>query len=1522
MSHQYNTRHNRRGRHTENPGSGHTPRRDSTTRQHTSEVTENQPLDDGPTLGVTTFMRNLEAIRLDDILQTSAGATGTVNSSEGTANRTPGSKVPPIIPEIPLTNMDRLLMSMEQMMLQNQQMISKWTSMSSQPIYVSDKWTKEPPLFDGNQVAEWLTAFDSSAGINGWTGHRKVAQAGRYMHGPAKIWYDHDISPQDDWESFTIKMYENFPDEGAVNFTKEFYLRTQQEGEDFASFVHEKVRLFKKLDIPFMMGSFLEEILSGSRDAGLKNFIRACKPPSVHELLLLAKRYCPIQPGEGSNVHRNSYTNKTLQQSTSFIRPPNQNSWPRRQESQGPRPKIPSSVVCYNCHEKGHVMSQCPHPRQSSVKLIDLNICNSNTVPQNTIPVLLNENRAEALVDTGAAVNVISADLAQQTQAVLQPVSNVILRDAQGHHMDLVGSVELPIYYPAYNLSSNEVFYVVNHLTKDLLLGKPWCHKHNIAIRFPSNGDPIITFNSDHINDTANKSANTCYPRVLSCKVASETQLAPLTGQFVLATVEIPSATICISQVRCSHPRRSYISPHSLATVTNGETHIFIVNMGVTPLRLLKGTCIGTASIVHDLRVVTQVTDMPSPTPGEHHKPPPSFQTNPLLTADENDELKNLLGKYNDLFRESNTNLSSTTEVRHKINTANHSPVHAHPHRVSPAQRAQIKEQVEELSRQGVIEPSSSPWSSPVVIIKKKDGSPRFCVDYRMLNARTVKDVYPLPRIDDAVDRLAGARYFSTLDLISGYWQIEMDPQDAEKTAFTSPAGLFQFKRMPFGLCNAPATFQRLMDQVLGNLRYDMAMVYLDDVIIFSTTFQEHLIHIDQVLAALDRAGLKLNLRKCHFAEESITYLGHVISNKGVQPDPEKVAQVRKCPVPTSVKQLRSVLGLFSYYRRFIKDFATIAYPLYQALTDWEWTERQQQAFDNIISIITSSPLLAHFRDDCPVIVYTDASGVGLGVVLSQLDKDGVERVVAYGSRKLSTDEQKCHSSETECLAVVWATEKFYPYLHGRSFIIFTDNIALKVLQSKTNLSPKLTRWALKLQEFDFIIRHRPGKANANADFLSRLPSIGLNAITVLQWEHAQAECPHIQDLRNRILNNELKHGERYFIHNNLVYRTGDRGEHHKLVVPASLISEIIGFCHSSGATGHPGVYKTFKRIQERYHIKGLMPKVKTFIQKCSNCQKRRSISRKEGFMHEVPLPQRPFEKIGMDLAGPFSIPGHPGYSVVCAVDYFSKYVKFWAFRKVRSIDIQRVVEDILFEHGAIDELVTDNATIFRSRALRTFLEEHHIRHLFTAVGHPQTNGLAERTIRSLNDKLCAIIEDGERRWKSKLPALSFALNTSVQSSTMKTPFEIVYGRQAILPGETCSLPQPKDPVQIRVQAAAHNKKAQGKQKIYFDRNRTPSAVFVVGQRVLVLNKRMKPGYSAKLIPTFMGPCVIERQLGDSTYRVYNPETGHRFTSNVASLKQFHSYEDAAIVERGRVVGHQAERMLKREDTTTLLESI
>ncbi|UYV62854.1 hypothetical protein LAZ67_2002159, partial [Cordylochernes scorpioides] len=422
----------------------------------------------------------------------------------------------------------------------------------------------------------------------------------------------------------------------------------------------------------------------------------------------------------------------------------------------------------------------------------------------------------------------------------------------------------------------------------------------------------------------------------------------------------------------------------SLLTVTDKKTHIWITNPYPRPLKIMKDQTLAYGSLPAEVNFIENIEK-------KNENDEIQFQINNNISFKEQERLKQILAKYTDLF---SSRLGWTNLAKHQIHTEDAKPIKHKPYRVSAKERTIIKDQIDEMLEEGIIRPSSSPWSFPVILVKKRDGKYRFCVDYRKLNEVTVKDVYPIPRIDDVMDSLQGSKYFSAIDLKSGYWQVEIEERDKEKTAFTTAHGLYEFNVMPFGLCNAPATFERNMENMLGNLRWQICLCYLDDVIIYSPDFPTHLKRLEAVFRCFRESNLRLNDKKCRFVFEELEILGYITSKHGIKPAEHNIKAIRNFPRPTKVKEVQSFLGMCSYYRKFIKDFSKIADPLTNLIkksVSFTWTERQEEAFQTLKTALLSPPILGHFNPNAPTYIHTDASNIGIGATLVQ-DIGGEEK--------------------------------------------------------------------------------------------------------------------------------------------------------------------------------------------------------------------------------------------------------------------------------------------------------------------------------------------------------------------------------------------------------------------------------------------------------------------------------------------------------------------------------------------------
>jgi transposase InsO family protein len=859
-------------------------------------------------------------------------------------------------------------------------------------------------------------------------------------------------------------------------------------------------------------------------------------------------------------------------------------------------------------------------------------------------------------------------------------------------------------------------------------------------------------------------------------------------------------------------------------------------------------------------------------------------------------QLKNLLCSYKRVFSLNKFDLGRFAGIRHEIRTTG-PPIRQPLRRQNPVARVEANKLIQEMLDHDVIEPSSSPWASPIVLVKKSDGSTRFCVDYRLLNDVTYKDAYPLPRIDDTLDSLAGSKYFSTLDLTSGYWQITLAPGSSEKTAFSSAGGLYQFKYMPFGLTNAPATFQRAMEFCLSGLQWEQCLIYLDDVIVFSETFEDHLSRLANVFDRFEKNGLKLKPSKCTFLKKSVKYLGHIVSSEGVSPDPSKISAVDSWPTPKTVKDLRSFLGLASYYRRFVKDFSDLAAPLHQltsTLVPFEWLDIHDKAFGDLKTRLVTAPVLAfpdfrkQFRLD------TDASGVGVGAILTQVI-DGRERVIAYASRTLNKQEKHYPITEKECLALVFGVKVFRPYLYGRSFSILSDHDPLCYLRKNKDLSGRLMRWLLKLEQYTYTVIHRPGKKHGNADALSRQPEPATGNCEIIPPDPVLAlvgagsplesgfsnldrfiECQH-EDKHIFAIFRNLKFGtpitmdrvgllrhfdlnrDSYCVRNEMVYFNS------LLIVPPKLVSFVLSMCHDDSLSGHPGVKKTSALIKDRFFWHEMSKDITNYVTSCDSCQRRKRNYNKVYSPLSSMTAERPFQRWAMDVLQ--LPPSTLGYKyLLVATDYFTRWPVAFPMTNHTAETVAKIFfEKICCMYGVPESVHTDRGAEFQSRLLQELYKLLGVTSTRTTSYHPQGDGLVERLNQTIIETFSKVISN-RSDWLDYLNPVLFAYRCSPQASLRCSPFEMLYGQKPKLPVDlqfdfSLGADIPNDGSvaalqrrlrSVRDHAVKNLFKAQADQRKYYNKNKSLGRPFSVGSSVLL--QAILQGPNTKLDDRWLGP--------------------------------------------------------------------
>ena len=764
------------------------------------------------------------------------------------------------------------------------------------------------------------------------------------------------------------------------------------------------------------------------------------------------------------------------------------------------------------------------------------------------------------------------------------------------------------------------------------------------------------------------------------------------------------------------------------------------------------------------------------------------------------------------LFYGSDKGLSEAIGVEPMAIETTGGPTYQRPYRAALTKRHVIDEAIDEMLKDDIIEPSSSPWASPVTLAPKKDGW-RFCVDYRALNEVTKKDRFPLPHIQDIFDTVGQGSVFTTLDLKSGYWQMPMRQEDREKTAFVCHRGQYQYKRVSFGLANAPAYFQRVMSHILAPLLGKSVLVYIDDLIVFSKDLESHKRDLSQVFELLKVHNLQLKESKCVFARPSVDLLGYHIDGRGISPLSEKTSAIADLPPPRTVQGVRSFLGMSGYYRQCVPHYAHVAEPLVKLTrrgVDFCWGPDQDRAFNQLKRLLTSAIVMAHPEVNKPYRLHTDASDYAIGAILCQVDDQGVERVVQYISHQLNPIQRRWATIEKEAYAVVYALQKLRPYLLGADFVVYTDHKPLKSLFTKQMNNTKIQRWAVLLAEYGAKIEYRKGRDNVRADMLSRITSSAMTEslpIAVITRSMSDPVGVSSDDIttatRYGLKGKEVRKAQieefpaeieqalfdddSDYSYCNKLLRTEQvpyKGAEYiaRIVLPEQWRASVIAQAHT--ASGHSGPTKTLKRIWEDFTWKGIRGDVRRYLRQCGVCQVHRTdVVRTH--MHDVEVPPTPMQMVGIDFIGPFVADPMGCRYVLTIIDYHSGWVE--AYRTIGTTTgevIDTLVQEFFPRHGIPRILVADNASCFTSAAWNEFIGASEIELRHSTPYHPQGNSRVERFNGTLKRLIAKACNNRDKDWYLHVNAALAAYRTSVHESTGYSPFYLLYGRRAQVPLE------------------------------------------------------------------------------------------------------------------------------------------
>ncbi|GJT57190.1 putative reverse transcriptase domain-containing protein [Tanacetum coccineum] len=716
-------------------------------------------------------------------------------------------------------------------------------------------------------------------------------------------------------------------------------------------------------------------------------------------------------------------------------------------------------------------------------------------------------------------------------------------------------------------------------------------------------------------------------------------------------------------------------------------------------------------------------------------------------------------------------------------------PVARAPYRLAPSEMKELSEQLQELSDKGFIRPSSSPWGAPVLFVKKKDGSFRMCIDYRELNKLTVKNRYPLPRIDDLFDQLQGSSIYSKIDLRSGYHQLRVREQDIPKTAFRTRYGHYEFQVMPFGLTNAPAVFMDLMNRVCKPYLDKFVIVFIDDILIYSKDEKEHEEHLKAILELLKKEQLYAKFSKCEFWIPKVQFLGHVIDSRGIHVDPAKIESIKDWASPKTPTEIRQFLGLAGYYRRFIEGFSKIAKSmtkLTQKGIKFDWGEKEENAFQLIKQKLCSAPILALPEGSEDFVVYCDASHKGLGAVLMQREK-----VIAYASRQLKVHEKNYTTHDLELGSVVFALKIWRHYLYGTRCTIFTDHKSLQHILDQKELNMRQRRWLELLSDYDCDIRYHPGKANVVADALSRKERIEPLRVRALVMTigldlpkrilEAQIEAQKPENLVNEDVGGIIR---RDIPKERLEPRAdGTLCLHGRSWLPCygDLRSVIMHESHKSKYSIHPGSEKMYQDMKKLYWWPNMKADIATYVSKCLTCARvKAEHQRPSGLLVQPEIPEWKWDNITMDFITKLPRSSQGFDTIWVIVDRLTKSAHFLPIRENDPLDklARLYLNRIVARHGIPASIICDRDGRFTSNFWRSFQKALGTDISMSTAYHPETDSQSERTIQTLKDMLRACVINFGKGWVKHLPLAEFSYNNSYHASIKAAPYEALYGRK------------------------------------------------------------------------------------------------------------------------------------------------
>lgn len=846
------------------------------------------------------------------------------------------------------------------------------------------------------------------------------------------------------------------------------------------------------------------------------------------------------------------------------------------------------------------------------------------------------------------------------------------------------------------------------------------------------------------------------------------------------------------------------------------------------------------------------------------------------LNCQQKSEINKLIEKYKSSFAKDKYDIGTVKDYEARIDLLVDKYCNKRPYRCSIEDKLEIEEQIGKLLEKNLIEESYSPFAAPVTLAFKKEDNKktRLCIDFRDLNKIVVPQAQPFPLIEDLVTKTRNCKYFSTLDINSAFWSIPLKIEDRKKTAFVTQEGHYQWTCLPFGLKTSPAIFQRILSNILRKYKLtDFTVNFIDDILVFSKSYVEHINHLSQLLEAIKREGFRLKFTKCKFASNSIKYLGHVIQDNTVRPIRDNLISIRDFPTPKNQKNIRQLLGKINFYREYIPKLSIILEPLHNLLRKnrkFIWSTDCQKAFEKIKQLLCTQPILEIYDQDLPINIYTDASLEGIGAVLKQIQPNGKEKPVAYFSKKLNEVQKKRKAIYLECLAVKEAIKYWQYWLIGKPFTVYSDHKPLESLNIKSRTDDELGELTYYLSQYNFKLKYAPGKENLEADCLSRNPVLEanndiddqlkvINLITLNDIEIDQGKNKDIQKHRNNIIHKQ-----------NIYYKRVKKQE--KIILSEEFSKKIIKLIHENMC--HIGIKQMQKKIGKFYTARNLTRNINDFCKQCKICIKNKTRGQaKYGLMSHLGPATKPFEIVSIDTIGGFGGSRSTKRYLHLLVDHFSRYAYILTSKTQSTKDFINLLNNVP-NCNEIDIILTDQYPGINSKEFKIFLNNKSITLIFTAVNSPFSNGLNERLNQTLVNKIrCKINEkpNNKTAWTTIARNCVDTYNNTEHTTTGFAPKYLLDGTDvSILPNELKLEKKTENWIKDRKIAIERTLKSHEYNKMIYDKNRTDHN-FNVGDLVYVenghkLNRR-------KLDELWTGPFKIEEKISQSIYKI---NTGHQ----------------------------------------------